>query len=82
MTIEALEIMPDQVHPFILSDPTKAPQRLANPFKGFSSRILRLKFPRLRSRLPSIWSRSCSVGSIGHVSEETVKGSIEMQKSS
>jgi REP element-mobilizing transposase RayT len=29
-----------------------------------------------------LWSRSYSVGTIGHVSEETVKGYIEMQKSS
>jgi putative transposase len=34
VTIEALEIMPDQVHRFIESDPTEAPQRLANQFKG------------------------------------------------
>lgn len=82
VTIEALEIMPDHVHLFIESDPTEAPQRLANQFKGYTSRILRLKFPQLRSRIPSLWSRSYYVGSIGHVSEETVKRYIEMQRSS
>jgi putative transposase len=80
--IETLEIMPDHVHLFIESDPTEAPQRLANQFKGFTSRILRQKFPQLRSRLPSMWSRSYYVGSVGHVSEETVKRYIEMQKQS
>ena len=58
VTVEALEIMPDHVHLFIESDPTEAPQRLANQFKGHTSRILRQKFPGLRSRLPSLWSRS------------------------
>ena len=82
VTIEALEIMPDHIHLFIQSDPTEAPQRLANQFKGFTSRILRQRFPQLRSRLPSMWSRSYYIGTIGHVSEETVKGYIEMQKSS
>jgi putative transposase len=82
VTIEALEIMPDHIHLFIQSDPTEAPQRLANQFKGFTSRILRQKFPQLRSRLPSMWSRSYYVGSIGHVPEEAVKRYIEMQKSS
>lgn len=82
VTIEALEIMPDHVHLFIESDPTEAPQRLANQFKGFTSRWLRQKFPELRSRLPSMWSRSYYVGSIGHVSEDAVKGYIEMQKAS
>jgi putative transposase len=77
--IEALEIMPDHVHLFVESDPTEAPQRLANQFKGYTSRILRQKFPQLRSRLPSMWSRSFYVGSVGHVSEETVKRYIEMQ---
>jgi putative transposase len=75
VTIEALEIMPDHVHRFIESDPTEAPQRLANQFKGYTSRIL-------RSRLPGMWSRSYDVGTIGHVSEETVQRYIEMQKSS
>ena len=79
--IEALEIMPDHVHLFIESDPTEAPQRLANQFKGFTSRLLREKYPHLRSQLPSLWSRSYYVGSIGQVSEESVKRYIEMQKS-
>lgn len=82
VTIEALEIMPDHVHLFIESDPIEAPQRLANQFKGFISRMLRQKFPQLCSRLPSMWSRSYYVGSIGHVSDETVKRYIEMQKQS
>jgi len=82
VTIESLEIMPDQVHLYIKSDPTEAPQHLANQFKGFTSRILREKYPSLRSRLPSLWSRSYYIGSIGEVSEETVKRYIEMQKSS
>ena len=82
ITIEALEIMPDHVHLFIESDPTEAPQRLANQFKGYTSRMLRQQFPQLRSRLPSMWSRSYYVGTIGHVSEETVKRYIEMQKTS
>ncbi len=41
VTVEALEIMPDHVHLFVSTDPTEAPQRLANQFKGCTSRILR-----------------------------------------
>ena len=80
VTIEALEIMPDHVHLFISTDPTEAPQRLANQFKGFTSRMLRLKYPHLCSSLPTLWSRSYYVGSIGQVSEEAVKRYIENQK--
>jgi putative transposase len=78
--IEALEIQPDHVQLFVSSDPTEAPQRLANQFNGYTSRFLREKYPHLRSRLPSLWSRSYYVGSIGQVSEEILKGYIEAQK--
>jgi putative transposase len=80
VTIEALEIMPDHVHLFISADPTEAPQRLANQFKGFTSRRLRERHAVLRSRLPSLWSRSYYVGSIGHVSDKTVRQYIEAQR--
>jgi putative transposase len=80
--IETLEIMPDHVHIFVSSEPTYAPQHIANQLKGYSSRILRSEFPHLRSQLPSLWSRSYYVGSIGQVSEETVKRYIEQQRKS
>src|SRR5579871_5160799 len=76
VTIEALEIMPDHVHLFISAPPSEAPHRLANQFKGFTSRMLRLKYPELRSRLPSMWSRSYYICTIGRVSEKTVKAYI------
>jgi putative transposase len=78
--IEALEIMPDHVHLFISADPTEAPQRLANQFKGYTSRILRQEFASLESRLPTLWSRSYYVGSVGYVSEDSVKKYIANQK--
>ncbi len=82
VTIEALEIMPDHVHLYISAPPTEAPHRLANQFQGFTSRMLRPKYPELRSRLPSMWSRSYYMGTLGHVSEKTVKAYIEAQKRS
>ena len=80
VTIEALEVMQDHIHLFVSADPTVSPQFLANQFQGYTSRLLRLKYPELRSCLPSLWSRSDYVGSVGQVSEETVKGYIETQK--
>lgn len=82
VNIEILEIMPDHVHLFVESDPTEAPQRLANQFKGFTSHSLRKKYPHLRSRIPSLWSRSYYVGSVGFVSEKTVKQYIAKQRES
>ncbi len=82
VTIEALEIMLDQVYLFVSADPTDAPQCLANQLKRFTMRILRQKYPELRYRLPSLWSRSYFIGLVGHVSEKTIKYYIEKQKRS
>jgi len=79
--VEGLEIMPDHVHLFLSVPPTDAPQHYANQFKGYTSRVLRQEFPHLKSRLPSLWSRSYYVGSAGHVSADVIKRYIEEQKS-
>ena len=79
-TLHTLEVMPDHVHIFVESDPGMAPARLAGQFKGSTSRVLRQEFRHLRSQLPSLWSRSYYIGSVGHVSEATVRRYIENQK--
>ena len=79
--IHALEIMPDHVHMFVESDPTMAPARLAAQFKGFTSHELREEFPWLKSYLPSLWSRSYYIGTVGAVSESVVRRYIENQRS-
>jgi putative transposase len=78
--IEALEVMPDHVRLFVAAPPTDAPQHLANQFKGYTSRALRQEFPQLRSRLPTLWSRSYYISSVGQVSEEAIKQYIASQK--
>jgi REP-associated tyrosine transposase len=80
VTLHTLEVMPDHVHLFLESDPGMAPAKLAAQFKGYTSRVLRQEFRHLRSQLPSLWSRSYYIGSIGHVSEATVRRYIENQK--
>ena len=80
MTIHALEIMPDHVHLFIEADPTRCIAEIVNRMKGFTSRMLRQEFPSLRSRLPTLWSRSYYAGTVGHVSEAVVKKYIASQK--
>jgi putative transposase len=78
--IEALDVMPDYVQLFVSAPPTDAPQHLANQFKGYTSQVLRQEFAHLRSRLPTLWSRSYYVGSAGQVAEETIKHYIASQK--
>lgn len=80
MTIQAIEIMPDHVHLFIEFDPRYGVAEIVNRLKGFTSRVLRQEFQSLRSRLPTLWSRSYYAGTIGHVSESTIKKYIADQK--
>jgi len=79
-TIHALEVMPDHVHLFLESDPTRSVAELVNRFKGRTSHDLRSEFPALRSRLPTLWSRSYYAGSCGAVTEASVRRYIEGQK--
>ena len=78
--IESMEVMPDHVHLFIRSKPTYAVHFVVNQLKGYSSVRLREEFPKLRSRLPTLWTRSYFVESVGHISEDTVMKYIENQK--
>ena len=80
ITIEKMEIMPDHVHLFIKSKPTYAIHFVVNQLKGYSSSKLRKENPKLQSRLPTLWTRSYFVESVGHISEDTVKKYIENQK--
>ena len=47
-----------------------------------ASRLLREEFPWLRSRLPSLWTRSYFLCSVGHISEDTITRYIQAQKRS
>ena len=78
--IVTMEIMPNHVHLFVKSEPTDSPQYIVRLLKGYTSRTLRMEFPRLRSRLPTLWTRSYYCESIGHISEDTVRKYIEDQK--
>jgi putative transposase len=78
--IVSLEILPDHVHLFVKCKPTFAPHQLVKQFKGNSSRLLRDEFPKLKSRLPTLWTNSYYCESVGHISEVTIKKYIEDQK--
>lgn len=79
-TVHEMGVMPDHVHLFVECDPTRSVAEIVNRFKGATSRFLREEFPHLRSRLPTLWSRSYYAGTVGHVSEATVRAYIESQK--
>lgn len=78
--VHQVEVMPDHVHMFVEVDPTRSVAEIVNRFKGPSSRFLRQEFPHLRSKLPTLWSRSYFASTVGFVTEEAVRKYIENQK--
>lgn len=78
ITIKSLDIMPDHVHMFIEFDPRRILHKVIKDFnfKGISSRILREKHPTLKSRLPTLWTRSYFSCSVGYISEKTIRSYI------
>ena len=51
-------------------------------FKGISSRILREEFSWLKSRLPTLWTNSYFVSTVGKAPISIIKQYIESQKRS
>lgn len=78
--IKTMEVMPDHVHIFIKATTNDAPVFIVSQLKGYSANVLRKEFPMLKSRLPTLWTRSYYCETIGHISEKTVKKYIEDQK--
>jgi putative transposase len=75
-----LEVLPDHVHLLVEVDPQYGIHRLVRQIKGRSSRLLRQEFPRLRSRLPTLWTNSYFVSTVGGAPLEVIKQYIEQQK--
>ena len=75
-----MEIMNDHVHLFLKAKPTASPHWIVQQLKGYTSRILRKEFSSIKTRLPSLWTRSYYIESVGHISEKTIKKYIEDQK--
>jgi putative transposase len=75
-----MEVMPDHVHMLVEVDPQYSIHRLVRQFKGRSSRLLRQEFPKLRSRLPTLWTNSYFVATVGGAPLAVIKQYIENQK--
>jgi putative transposase len=74
-----LAINPDHVHLFVSAYPTIPVHKIVRRIKGRSSNVLRREFPELL-KLPSLWTYSYFVSTIGAVSKETIEKYIQAQK--
>jgi len=75
-----LEIMPDHVHLLVEVDPQFGIHKLIKTIKGRSSRIIRSEFKWIKSRLPTLWSNSYFVSTVGGAPLEVIKQYVETQK--
>ncbi len=75
-----MEVMPDHVHLLIEADPQFGIAKVVRYMKGRSSRFLRQEFPWLKSRLPTLWTNSYFVSTVGGSPLSVIKEYIENQK--
>jgi putative transposase len=78
--IMALQIMPDHLHMLVEIDPQFGIHRLIKNLKGASSHALRKEFASLRSRLPSLWTNSYFLSTVGGAPLSVMKQYVESQK--
>jgi putative transposase len=75
-----MEVMPDHVHLLVEVNPQFGIHRFVKNLKGRSSRLLRQEFPHLTSRLPTLWTNSYFVSTVGGAPLARIKQYIENQK--
>ena len=75
-----MEVMLDYVHLLIDCNPRYGIMQCVTDLKWGSAHVLNAEYPQLKKKLPSIWTRSCFVATVGSVSLETVKQYIVSQK--
>lgn len=75
-----MEVMPDHVHLVLDVNPKVGIFTVVSRIKGYTSHELRKEFPSLTRRLPTLWTHSMFISSIGTVTLEVVKKYIEEQK--
>lgn len=75
-----MEVMPDHVHLLLEVDPQYGIHRVVKMLKGRTSKILRTEFKSIKSRLPSLWTNSYFVSTVGGAPLEVIKQYIEQQK--
>ena len=77
-----MEIMPDHVHLLIEVDPQFGINKAVRSIKGFTSHSLRKEFIELTTRLPTLWTNSYFVSTVGGAPMDVIKQYIENQTKS
>lgn len=75
-----LEVMPDLVHLLVECDPQFGINQLVKRLKGRSSRLLRQEFSELTTKMPTLWTNSSFVCTVGGAPLAVIKRYIANQK--
>lgn len=75
-----LEVMPDHVHLLVEVDPQFGIHRLVKLMKGKSSHHIRREFPSVKTRIPTLWTNSYFVATVGGAPLDVVKRYVADQK--
>jgi putative transposase len=78
--IKEMECERDHIHLLIDVDPQLGVHKAVKRMKGRSSRLLRQEFAILRQRLPTLWTNSYFVCTVGGTPIAVIKQYIESQK--
>ena len=75
-----MEVMEDHIHLLLEVDPRIGIDSVVRKIKGYTAYRIRQENPWMKHRIPSLWTRSRFIASVGAVSLETGKRYIEEQK--
>ncbi|WP_312444973.1 IS200/IS605 family transposase [Lacrimispora sp.] len=80
--IMEMEIMSDHVHLQMEVDPQFGINKADRSIKGYTSSALRKEFKELTTRLPSLWTNSYFVSTVGNAPLNVIEQYIESPKTS
>ena len=77
-----MEVMPDHVYLLLEVDPQFGIHKAVKTIKGRTSHVLRSEFKSLTTKIPSLWTNSYFVSTVGGAPLSVIKQYIESQKTS
>lgn len=84
LRVEIIEMETDKDHIHILADidPQFGVMKFVKMAKGRSSKVLRAEFLHLTTKLPTLWTNSVFISTVGGATLEVVRQYIESQQTS
>lgn len=75
-----MEIMEDHVHLLLECNPRFGIMKCIHKLKGTSSNLMFKEFDDIKRKLPTVWTKSAFISTVGTISLDVVKKYIEDQK--